>query len=219
MKKIFILTIEEFLVQNKIYNISKYFLIFYIFCLLSVTLINSYDNIIEFGMVFALASIPLGFLSSSASVIKGDIDDGTLELLKTCLNASIIVITKYLAFVLSIITSFVISIPIIYILFNLKLLLLIIIAFCGIILILLSSALAILIASMQGYFRINTNFFTLILLPLVIPSIILSGMVLCQALDNHINYHLIYILLGIDMIIIPVSLYLSTYLIDNIYNI
>lgn len=219
MKKIFGLIIQEFVVQNKVYSISKYFLIFYVFSLLSVTLINSYNNIIEFGMVFALASIPLGFLSSFASIIKGDMEDGTLELLKTCLNTYIIVTAKYLAFVLSIIISFVISIPIIYILFNLKLLLLIMITLCGIILILLSGALILLIASMQSYFRVNTNFFTLILLPLVIPSIILSGMVLCQALDDYINYNLIYMLLGIDIVIIPVSLYLSNYLIDNIYNI
>lgn len=219
MKNLTKLIIQDLLVQNKVYNTSKYFLMYYVFCLLSITLINSYENIVEFGMLFTLICIPLGFLSVLSSIIKCDIEDGFLELLKTIHTSFTIICIKYCALTIAIMGSFIITIPIIYILFNLKLSMLLIVTLCASLLILLSSALSILIGSIQGYFRVNTNFFALILLPLVIPSIILSGMILNHMIHDHIHYDLIYILLGIDLIIIPVSLYLSTYLIENIYNI
>jgi heme exporter protein B len=86
----------------------------------------------------------------------------------------------------------------------------------GLLLMATSCGVVILISSIQCYFRSNTNFLSTLLLPLIIPSIILSGIIIQS--DNN-NSSLLLILIGVNCIIVPISIYLSSYLIENIYNI
>ncbi len=77
-----------------------------------------------------------------------------------------------------------------------------------------SSALTSLIAAIQGYFRSNTNFLAVLIMPLIIPNVVLAGIIL----QNSAMESLLLVMLGINMVIIPVAIFLSSYLIKNIYN-
>ncbi|PCJ23927.1 MAG: hypothetical protein COA94_07860 [Rickettsiales bacterium] len=209
------LILQEFRVQDKIYNLIKYSLIFFIFCSLSITLINSYENVQIFGVVFSVICIPLAFINLSAGLIKPDIEDGSLEILLTAKTPIKIVMAKYIALFTCFCLSFAMLLPLIYIIYNIPNTIFILIAASGFLLISLCAALAVLIASIQGYFRANTNFLSIIIMPLVIPSIILSGIII----QNPDNLHLLAIMIGINLIVIPPSIYLSGYLVENIYNI
>jgi heme exporter protein B len=209
------LIFQEIIIHNRIYNLFKYSLMFFTFCILSVTMISSYENIQNFGIIFSVITIPLAFLSLSSNLIKSDIEDGTMEMLLTSRSALQIILAKYISLCLCVIFSFLLLSPIIYLVYDIELSLFAIIILCALMLILLSSAIITIIASMQGYFRSNTNFLSVLIMPLIIPSIILSGILIQSPFDTHY----LFIMLGINLVIIPPVLYLSAYLIDNIYNI
>lgn len=206
---------QEFLVQNKIYNLIKYSILFFGFCILSITLINSHDDIQKFGIIFSLVCIPLCFLGLANNLIKPDIEDGSLEYLLTISSAQKIVLSKFL--IMSLITFFCFALisPLFGIFFNLQFNQVFILISSALLLITLSAALIVLIASIQGYFRSNTNFFAILVMPLILPNIILAGILTQTPQDTY----LLVIMLGINLVIIPPTLYLSGYLVDNIYNI
>jgi len=206
---------RELLVQNRVYNLNKYLIVFFLFSAFSITLINSHENIQKFGIIFSVISIPLAFISLPTNIIKPDIEDGSLELMLLLAPSNQIAIGKFSALVIASLTSFLVTMPIIYFVFNIPFLVMINIIICGILMTKLAAALIVLIASVQGYFRSNTNFLSVLIMPLIIPTIILSGILL----QNPENLSLIWIMLGINLVVIPVSLYLSGYLIENIYNI
>ncbi len=209
------LILHELKIQNKIYNITKYTLIFFIFCCLSITLINAYENIQAFGIIFAVISIPLAFISLSGNLIKPDIEDGSLETLITASTPGKIILAKYIALCICCSLSFFLTMPIIYLIYNIEFITFTAIISSAVILLFLSAALITLISAIQGYFRSNTNFLSILIMPLLIPNIILSGLFL----QNNTDLHLLFIMLGVNLVIIPPALYLSSYLVENIYNI
>ena len=209
------LTYQEIKIQNQVYNLTKYIFIFFIFSLLSVALINDHENITKFGIIFTIICIPLAFINLTNILIKPDINDGNLEMMLISFSPQQIILAKFLAICFCSIFAFSLLLPLIYFIFNLTAKMLALIAISSLLLILLSSSVIILIAAVQGYFRSNTNFLSIILMPLIIPNIILSGI----AIQNNDPYNIIAIMFGIGMIIIPCCLYLASYLITNIYNI
>ena len=112
--------------------------------------------------------------------------------------------------------AFMLNIPISYLLFNIDVFQLNLVIITGLSLMATSCGVIILISSIQCYFRSNTHLLSTLLLPLIIPSIILSGIII-QSENN--SYSLFLIMTGVNCIIIPISIYLSSYLIENIYNI
>lgn len=208
------LILQEILIQNKIYNVIKYSFLFFIFCSVNITLINASENIQKFSIIFSVISIPLVFIGLSNNLIKPDIEDGTLENFLTTFSPIKIILSKYIALCSCCILSFIATLPFIYIMHNIELGILVFIITSALNLLILSAALIILIASIQGYFRSNTNFLAIIIMPLLIPNTIISGILL----QNTQDVYLLFIMIGINMVIIPPALYLSSYLIENIYN-
>ncbi len=206
---------QELKIQNKIYNITKYSFMFFVICCFSVTLVNSYENIQIFGIMFAVISIPLAFINLSSYLVKPDLEDGTFELLLASYAPSRIILAKYIALCLNCFVSFCLTIPLLYVIYNLKLSALYIMIASASILLLLSASLVILIAAIQAYFRSNTNFLSILVLPLLTPNIIFSGILV----QNSDRLYLLFIMIGINLTIIPPALYLSRYLVKNIYNI
>jgi heme exporter protein B len=206
---------QELLIQNRVYNLAKYSILYFVFCILSIALVNSHDDIQKFGAIFPLICIPLSFLGLTNNLIKPDIEDGTLEYLLTISSAQKIVLSKFL--VMSAVTVFCFSLisPLLAVFFSLEFEQLFTLSLAALLLIIISSALIVLIASIQGYFRSNTNFFAVLVMPLILPNVILSGILI----QNPQEIHLVIIMLGINLIIIPPAIYLSAYLINNIYNI
>jgi heme exporter protein B len=215
MKIIYQLLKHEFLLQNKIYNLTKYFWIFFIFCSSSITIVNSYDNINNFGIIFSVIAIPLALIGITSNFLRPELEDGSLELLLASFRPTQIILAKYLSLFMCGSIGFIINLPFSYLLFNIDANQLILIGTCGLLLMLTSSAIIALISSIQCYFRSNTNFLSILIMPLIIPNIILSGIII----QSDSNYSMILILLGVNFIIVPICIFLSSYLIENIYNI
>lgn len=208
---------HEFLLQNKIQNLTKYFFIFFVFCSGSITIVNAHDKIANFGIVFSVIAIPLSLISISTNFLRSEIEDGSLELLLVSFNPIQIALAKYLNLFICGSIAFIANAPISYLLFNMDTTHLSLLLISGLLLMSTSCGIIIMISSVQCYFRSNTNFLSSLLMPLIIPSIILSGMIIES--NNTNNCSIIFILIGVNCIIIPTSIYLSSYLIENIYNI
>ncbi len=210
-----ILTIRELQIQYKIYHLIKFFFIFFAFSILCPTLISRHQQITLFGTAFSIISIPLAFISMPQNIIKSDNEDGSLEILLLSCSTYTIIISKYIALCICAIISYILYAPLILLIFSFSFYSFMYITICAIILILVSGSITILISSIQVYFRENTNFLSICIIPLIIPYIILTGLVLqnIQPLD------FITIMIGISLIIIPLSLHCSSYLVENIYNV
>lgn len=215
MHRLIKLTQWEFRVQNNINNLTKYLFAFFLFCTFSITLINQQPDIREFGIIFSVICLPMSLISFSQAIFKQDLEDGSLELLLSNFSSRQIILAKFLSVFSSAIISSLLNMPIIYIIFDLGCQLLLVIFLTILLLLLQASGLLILMAAIQGYFRSNSNFLSILIMPLLIPNIIMSGMVL----QNAEFLGLIFVMLGINIIILPLILYLSSYLLKNIYNI
>ena len=65
----------------------------------------------------------------------------------------------------------------------------------------------------HAYFRQNTNLILAIIIPLIIPSLIIASMGV-----SSFKIDFVFILLGMDMIFVPVILVLSSYLCSSLYE-
>lgn len=205
----------EFICQNRINNLIKYFCIYFIFCTISITVISPKEAISNIGWIFVIISIPLSLINLSSNFLKNEIDDGSLELLLTIFSPFQIIMAKYFSLFSCGVVAFLLGMPIFLLLFQLPLManILNITLSCGLLLI-TSCAVIILVASVQAYFRSNTNFLTVIIMPVIIPEIIIAGLVL----QDSSNFSLVMMMIGITAIITPITLYLTSYLIANIYH-
>ena len=214
MNNLFVLIKREFIVQNRINNIIKYLVIFFLFCIISTVLVNSERDINKFGLIFSVICLLISLINFSSIIFKSDLEDGSLELLLSIVSYEEIILAKFFAIFISSTVGLVFILPIIYIFFD-QTLLEIIFFFMSVWLMLgLSSSLVVLSGSVQCYFKKNANFVGTFIMPLLIPDIIMTGLILQ---DN--NLQLIFIMIGINLVFLPISFFLSSYLIKNIYNI
>ena len=205
----------EYLIQNRVNNLSKYFFVFFLFCIISTVLVNNHNDIRKFGIIFSIVLIPIALIGFAQMVFRSDLDDKSLELLLSSFSETEIIIAKFLTILFCTLSGSILNLPIIYILFSLDAPMLLYIAVTLILLLTLASALVVLIGSIQCYFNSNTNLLSMLVMPLLIPSIVLTGLVL----QDYQNTKLIFIMVGINMLLLPVIFYLSSYLVKNIYNI
>lgn len=209
----------EYLVQNRINNLAKYLFIFFLFCIVSTSLINQQADIKKFGVICSIIFLPMALFSFSHIIFRQDLEDGNLELLLTSYTENEVIISKFLTIFLISISSAMLNIPIIYVFFDIALATLANIVIILILLLILTSALLILIGAIQSYFRSNANLLSILIMPLLIPSIILSGIIIQNPANIQLVVHLVGSMLGINIVLLPIILYLSSYLISNIYNI
>lgn len=215
MSNFFALLKHEIILQNRAYAIIRYnvqFMIFGVICLIFVSPATA--NLKSLATSFVIIGLPLSIINASRSIIKSDIYDGSMELLLSSLESIKIAMMKYIALLISNILAFSISIPLIGLFCALYLEQIVSISIVSILLLIQISGLALLTSSIEGYFRTNTEIISLVILPLIIPGIVLSGL----SLNQSSNEGFIWVLLGMDMIITPITIVLSSYLIRNIYN-
>lgn len=206
---------QEALLQNKIHHISKHFFLFLLFGLISTVIIAPLQNMTEFGLMLSVIYIPMFLLGNNHFLFKYEIQNGNLELLLTTHNTIIIIVAKFCALSLSLLMSLMCILPFIAILFSTSLILTMNFIYTAILILLMSNGLAIMMAAIQIYFQRNNNFLSVMIMPFMLPNIILAGMLI----SNPENITIIFMMLGVNLIIIPISLYCSGYLINNIYNI
>lgn len=214
MKKLGKLFYWELLNFNKISNVAKYLLSFSILNIINITLIAPMSDIPHFSNIFLILAVPISLIGFSNQIFKPDLTDGNLELLLTNFTASEITIVKFLSLILSSTVSYILTVIFTSILFEANLYTLFGLCLIITLITLYIAALIILIASIEAYFRSNTNFLPILIMTLAIPSITIAGLILQQDSINN----LIYILIGIDLILVPISLIFAAYLIQNIYN-
>ncbi|WP_341786939.1 heme exporter protein CcmB [Rickettsia endosymbiont of Cantharis rufa] len=214
MNNLFVLIKHEFIVQNRINNIIKYLVIFFLFCIISTVLINSEKDITKFGLIFSVICLLISLIGFSSVIFKSDLEDGSLELLLSIVSHEKIILAKFFAIFISSTVGLVLVLPVIYVFFDQTLLEIIFFFISVWMILVLSSSLVVLSGSVQCYFKKNANFVGTFIMPLLIPNIIMTGLILQ---DN--NLRLIFIMIGINLVFLPVSFFLSSYLIKNIYNI
>lgn len=206
---------QEVLLQNKIHNISKHFFLFLLFGLIGTVIISPLHTMTEFGLMLSVIYIPMFLLGNNHFLLKYEIQNGDLELLLTTHNTLIIIIAKFGALSLNLLMSLICILPLIIILFSTSLILTMNFIYIAILILLMSNGLAMMMAAIQVYFQRNNNFLSVMIMPFMLPNIILAGMLI----SNPENITIIFMMFGINLIIIPISLYCSGYLINNIYNI
>jgi heme exporter protein B len=125
-----------------------------------------------------------------------------------------VVFAKFAAMFVSCLLAFFISIPIIHLLYSMSLEHLWI-NINRVFVISQTSALSVLIGSINAYFKTNTDIMSVILFPLIMPIIIIHGLMIYDRSQD-----LLYIsaLSGINFITIPLFLLASGYLLKNINN-
>lgn len=215
-KKIFTLIRAELTIQTRLNNLIKYLLFFFAFCIFSINFVHDYSSVNQSGIIFSIIAIPLALIGLSHTIFKQDMNDGTLENYKSIFSSGEIVLAKFIALLLCTLGSFILCLPIITIIYNIESNYILPILLGGTILSISTSALLCLIASVQCYFRSNTNFLSILIMPIIIPNIILVGLMI-QNTPLVLNYF--GILCGINIILVPISILFTTYLIENIYNI
>lgn len=216
MRRFLSLLCHEILVQNRVHNILRYnvqFILLSLICL--IFLYPREQNIAEFGLIFLIISLPLAAISTTKPIIKTDIADGSMELLLITVGASEVICTKFLSLFLINIAALTISMPFIALFYHLFFDQVIFSAIACILLLVQVSAMSLFVGCIEGYFRSNTDFISSILFPIIIPGIIVSGLMLNAIGQAHLY---ISLLLGIDLVIVPIILALSVYLLKNVYN-
>lgn len=212
MNRVIYLTIFEILIQNKINNLIKYLFIFLLFC----TLTNILTVNQNYELTFLITHLPLSINGFSNFLLKHDKEDGYLELLMIHFATIEIIIAKFLSIFASYCIGLSIYLPIVSFFFNLSYMIAVKLSVSLILVLMLSISLVILISTIQIYFKSNTNFLTLLALPLLIPSLIISCIIIQS---NYYEYSLLGIMIGINLILIPISLLFANYLLKNLFNV
>jgi len=115
----FLLIKHEFIVQNRINNMIKYLVIFFLFCVISTVLINSERDINKFGLIFSVICLLISLINFSSIIFKSDLEDGTLELLLSVVSHEKIILAKFFAIFISSTIGMILNLPIIFFLIKL----------------------------------------------------------------------------------------------------
>jgi heme exporter protein B len=158
------------------------------------------------GLIFTSMIVP-------PYLIKSDLNDGFLETILTIYSPSQIVIAKYLALVLNLILSCLIILPIIILIFQIPYFELIYLYTLMALTIMQLSIMLVFVNILHAYFKRNTNLLISLILPLILPSLMIASMAL-----SSLKIDFLMILLGIDLIFVPLTFCLSSYLLKNLFN-
>ena len=190
----------------------------FILAIISAFLFQILVNKSSTNCFYALVMINM-FLSSmiyTKNIIQQDDHDATLQHLYIAnISPYILVCSKCLTHFIIAIIPIIISIPIMGIMFNIDLdqqipLILIITLISSVI-----SPVCILIASLTLSISNSTSIIALLIFPLVIPTFIIAGELLHSILSGDLNTSMLYILIGMILIITPVSVFFCNINIRN----
>jgi heme exporter protein B len=159
-----------------------------------------------FGVIFASLTVP-------HYLVKIDLQDGLLETLISTIPSKKIFLAKYLALTFSLLISAFLAMIFISIFFAFSLQEVVYLLFLICITIFQIAALIMLGNIVHAYFRRNTNMLIALIIPLIIPTLIIGALGI-----ETLNFDFIMILVGIDLIIIPIIFFLSSYLLSNLFD-
>jgi heme exporter protein B len=212
MKKVF----NNLTLTNKNTGLLQLTTIYTILGVIIVSLSYEYNKIKEIGIFFITVLLPLFITQTSDRIIYDDFKDGFLELYLMSLSPWQIIYNKIIELFVIYIFSYLLILPLLTVFLNLDYKEIYMISALMIINIMMSITLSILVGSCNCYFKNITLINFIINIPLILPNLILTGLII----NNYPNFNnLIPILYGITFIIIPIIFFCSCFLIKNIYNI
>lgn len=209
------LFLHEILVYHRSYNLiihNLQFLLLGMVCLLFVCPIG-YD-LPTLGSIFLISGLSISSIATSNPIIKRDFQDGSLELYLVTSNIYSIVLSKFFALLLCNLISFIITTFVIAFLYNMTLNQIFMVLSSSILIVQIS-AISLLISSVESYFRGNINMISAIIVPLILPSLIIAGLMIH---DEMSYFPAMIILSAITCVITPIILVFTGYLVNSIYN-
>ncbi len=204
----------DFKAQFAFSGTLKFLIFFYAFGIISLSLIASAEEIDDFSLYFIILLVPLSIINIGHNIFKIDFADGSLELLLTMYSAMNIVLARYLTISAMALIALILNIVIASIIYNYTLTQIRVIFIIAIALILITISAITLISSAECYFKEQSKFLHILIFPIIIPCIIFSGLLI----NSPQNFSYIAILIGIALIKVPLCLFFTSYLIDNIHN-
>jgi heme exporter protein B len=208
--------VNNLTLTNKNSGLLQLATIYTILGIIIVSLSYEYNKIKEIGIFFITVLLPLFITQISDRIIYDDFKDGMLELYLTSLSPWQIIYNKVLELFVIYILSYLIILPLLIIFLNLDYNEIYMISTLMIINIIMSVILSILVGSCNCYFKTITLINFIINIPLILPNLILTGLII----NNYPDFNnLITILYGITFVMIPIVFFCSCFLIKNIYNI
>ena len=163
-------------------------------------------TLILFGSIISASTIP-------SYLVKSDMQDGSLENLFTILSPSTIIMAKYCGMVMSVGAGILCTLPIIMLFYDLQAGHMLFLSSVMTLILFQVIAIVLLGNIIHAYFKQNTNMILAIIIPLIIPSLIIASIGI-----STLKIDFIFILLGMDMIFIPIILLLSSYLSTSLYE-
>lgn len=217
MHKLLALIQHDFKVQNKIFHVMRSNLQFLLLSVVCVALVyhKRGHELVEHALLFSVISIPISIVISARPMIKHDIHDGTLDLLLMTVGSDYVIISKFICLFINLFIAFLISMPFTSLIYNLSLEQVIFSITSRFFVLIQVASVSLLIGCIESYFRNNTEIISTIAFPLIIPGIIVSGMMIQ---DRTQDFFYLSILFGVDLIMIPITLFLASYLVSNIHN-
>lgn len=159
------------------------------------------------GVIFTTMIVP-------PYLVKQDLSDGFLETISTIYSPYQIIMAKYIALILNLILGSVFTLPVILLLFQIPQKELLFLYSLIMLTILQISIILVFVNILHAYFKRNTNLLISLILPLILPSMMIASLAL-----SNLKIDFLMILLGIDLIFIPLTFLLSSYLLKNLFNI
>lgn len=205
----------EFKTSNRSHQILRSSIYMMLLSLLLFSIIIPKDILtIEIKLLICFAGLIFTTMIVPPYLIKSDLNDGFLETILTIYRPGQIIMAKYIALVCNLILSCILILPIILLLFQIPLQELTHLYILMMLTIFQIAIILVFINVLHAYFKRNTNMLISLILPLILPSIMITSLAI-----GSMKSDFLMILLGIDLIFIPISLYLSSYLLKNLFNI
>ena len=207
---------QDFKIQNRIFLMIKSNVQFVLLSAICLALLYPNDhNIAELCLVFLVIITPIATMTTARPIIKADIKDGSMELLLLTFNVWEIVLSKVITIFCSSFIAFLITLPIIAILYSMTLDHMWLNITSRTFLLMQVASVVVLIGCVDSYFRVRTDLVSAVIFPIIIPGIVISGMMFY---DRSQDFVYLSILVGIDLIMVPIIVLLSGFLLKNIYN-
>lgn len=205
----------EFKTSNRSHQILRSSIYMMLLSLLMFSMIIPKDILsMELKLLISFAGLIFTTMIVPPYLIKSDLNDGFLETILTIYNPFQIIMGKYIALVINLALSCLVMAPIIMLLFQIPLIELAYLYGLMMLTIMQISIILVFVNILHAYFKRNTNLLISLILPLILPSIMIASLAL-----STLKIDFLMILLGIDLIFIPITFYLSTYLLKNLFNI
>lgn len=205
----------EFTLSNRSHHMIRSILYMMLLSLLLFSLTIPKEILsLQIKMLICFAGLIFTSMIIPPYQVKSDLQDGFLETILTIANPSVIIMAKYLAIVLNMILSSIIIMPVIMLIFQIPKTELIYLYSLMMLTIMQISIILVFVNILHAYFKRNTNLLISLILPFILPTIMISSLAI-----SSMNKDFLMILLGIDLIFIPITFYLSSYLLKNLFNI